>query len=163
MNRDSRLSGVLHVLLHMMAMERPVTSEALAAIMGTNPAVVRRTLAGLRAAGFVSSEKGHGGGWTVACDPAAVTLGDIYRAVGSPAVLAMGHRSDHPECLVEQAVNARLDVAFRAIEAAFMASLESVTLAALAEDFSKRFRVSGRAAAEHAAHAGPRSRKGKRK
>ena len=59
--KDSRLSGVLHVLLHMREMDAPVTSETLAAIMRSNPAAVRRILAGLRRHGFVHSEKGHGG------------------------------------------------------------------------------------------------------
>jgi len=60
MSRDSRLSGVLHILLHMAERQGPVTSEALAKIMQTNPVVIRRTLAGLRERGYVRSEKGHG-------------------------------------------------------------------------------------------------------
>ena len=62
MKRDSKLSGVLHALLHMAEMEGPVTSESLAMAMQTHPVVVRRVMAGLREAGFVSSAKGHGGG-----------------------------------------------------------------------------------------------------
>ena len=50
-----------------------MTSEMLARAMGTNPVVIRRLMAGLRERGFVQSEKGHGGGWTIACDLAAVT------------------------------------------------------------------------------------------
>ena len=61
MKRDSRLSNVLHALLHMAEMEGPATSEAMAQAMQTNPVVVRRLMAGLRYAGFVSSAKGHGG------------------------------------------------------------------------------------------------------
>src|SRR5690349_17442609 len=102
MKRDSRLSGVLHVLLHMLGMDGPATSEQLAQMMGTNPVVVRRTMAGLRGQGFVTSAKGHGGGWVVARDPATITLGDIYRAVGEPTLLALGHRHEMPGCLVEQ-------------------------------------------------------------
>ena len=37
MRRDSRLSGVLHVLLHMAEQDGPVTSEVLARAMATNP------------------------------------------------------------------------------------------------------------------------------
>src|SRR3546814_14210830 len=66
MKRDSRLSGVLHVLLHMAEAGGPLTSASLAKAMQTNPVVVRRILAGLREAGFVRSEKGHGGGWKIA-------------------------------------------------------------------------------------------------
>ena len=48
MKRDSRLSGVLHVLLHMAEQGGPATSESLAKAMGTNPVVIRRIMAGLR-------------------------------------------------------------------------------------------------------------------
>eukprot|EP01034_Spumella_vulgaris_P009550 gene9550-12112_t len=51
MKKDSRLSGVLHCLLHMAEHDAPSTSEALAAAMQTNPVVVRRLMAGLRDAG----------------------------------------------------------------------------------------------------------------
>lgn len=144
MKRDSRLSGVLHVLLHMIGLDRPATSEQLAKAMTTNPVVIRRIMAGLRDGGFVRSGKGHGGGWTIACDPASVTLADIYRAVGAPAILAMGHRTESPGCLVEQAVNHVLADAFREVEATFLARLDDVTLAALAVDFKRRLAKHGR-------------------
>ncbi len=92
MSRDSRLSSVLHVLLHMAAHGRSMTSEELAGCMGANPVVVRRTLAGLREAGLVRSVKGHGGGLSIACDLAAVSLRDVHEALGEPALFAFGHR-----------------------------------------------------------------------
>src|SRR3990170_5462514 len=112
MRRDSRLSGVLHVLLHMAEQRGPVTSEVLAKAMATNPVVIRRIMAGLRDHGYITSEKGHGGGWTLACDLSAVTLRDVYTALGCPSLLALGHRTEAPGCLVEQAVNAALSHAF---------------------------------------------------
>lgn len=143
MKRDSKLSGVLHVLLHMLGMKAPATSEQLAKVMGTNPVVVRRVMAGLRDQGFVTSAKGHGGGWAIACDPVAVTLADIYKAVGEPALVAMSHRTQMPHCLVEQAVNRALDGAFREAEAIFQAHLGAVTLAALSADFNRRLAERG--------------------
>ena len=141
MKRDSRLSSVLHVLLHMAQYGRPLTSEVLAGFLGTNPVVVRRTLAHLREAGYVASSKGHGGGWTLACDLHATTLLDVYRAVGEPAVFAMGHRVEHPQCAVEQAVNEALDDAFRRAEALLVARLGEVTLADLAASFGRRMQA----------------------
>jgi len=61
MKQDSRLSGILHVLLHMAEQDLPVTSEMLSKAMQTNPVVIRRIMAGLREQGYVHSEKGHGG------------------------------------------------------------------------------------------------------
>jgi len=138
MKRDSRLSGVLHVLLHMAESNAPLTSEQLAKAMQTNPVVIRRILGGLREAGFVHSEKGHGGGWTIACDPATISMLDIYDAIGRPRLMAMGNRTEAPGCLVEQAVNAALDTCFREAEALLLGRFGRVTLAALAADFHAR-------------------------
>ena len=76
----------------------------MAKAMDTNPVVIRRVMAGLREQGYVRSEKGHGGGWTLACDLSKVTLRDIYTALGSPSLLAIGNRTETPGCLVEEAV-----------------------------------------------------------
>lgn len=143
MRRDSRLSGVLHVLLHMAERGAPVTSEALAKAMDTNPVVVRRVMAGLRDRGYVRSEKGHGGGWTLARDLSAVTLHDVYVALGRPSLLALGNRSEAPGCLVEQAVNAALGEAFRDAEALLLARLGDLTLAALSADVHDRLVARG--------------------
>jgi DNA-binding IscR family transcriptional regulator len=121
----------------------PATSEMLARAMRTNPVVVRRILAGLREHGYVASEKGHGGGWTLARDLAAVTLRDVYTALGSPSLLALGNRTEAPGCIVEQAVNAALGESFDAAEAFLLARFGEVTLAALSA------RVRGRLASHH--------------
>ena len=144
MKHDSRLSGVLHVLLHMAEANRPVTSETMALAMQTNPVVVRRVMAGLREAGLVRSEKGHGGGWTIGRDLAAITLRDIYDALGEPALFAIGNRTETPGCLVEQAVNAALDDSLAEAEALLLARFGAVTLAALSADFHARMVASGR-------------------
>jgi DNA-binding IscR family transcriptional regulator len=137
------LSGVLHVLLHMAEQSGPVTSEVLAKAIDTNPVVIRRIMAGLRDQGYVRSEKGHGGGWTLACDLSKVTMRDIYTALGSPVLLAMSNRAETPGCLVEQAVNASLNRAFADAEALLLARLGQVTLAALSADLHERISARG--------------------
>ncbi|WP_230024820.1 Rrf2 family transcriptional regulator [Massilia sp. Bi118] len=139
MRRDSKLSSILHLLLHMAHSERPLTSEELAGFLDTNPVLVRRTLAGLRERGYVGSGKGHGGGWVVTADLQQVTLRDIYEAVGSPTVFAMGNRMDNPECLVEKAVNQSLASAFEEAEALLIQRLSNVTLAELSERFNAEY------------------------
>lgn len=129
---------MLHVLLHMAEAEGPVTSEVLAGMMHTNPVVIRRILAGLRKQGLVRSEKGHGGGWRIACDLKTVTLYDIHLALGAPDVLALGHRTEAPGCLVEQAVNAAMSDAFTEAEALLLNRFRTITLAALSRDFHRR-------------------------
>ena len=143
MRRDSRLSGVLHVLLHMAEQPGPQTSETLSRAMGTNPVVVRRIMAGLRERGFVRSEKGHGGGWTITSNLADVTLRDIYDSLDQPEILAMGNRTEAPGCLVEQAVNAALNQAFEDAETLLLARFGEVTLAMLSADVHARLIARG--------------------
>lgn len=138
MRRDSRLSRMLHLLLHLARDDGPFTSEAFAVMLDTNPVVVRRMLAGLRERGYVRSEKGHGGGWTLACDLADLTLLDIHRALGEPSILAVGLADDHAQCVLEQAVNAALGEAMAEAEARLLARFGEVTLADLAQDFELR-------------------------
>jgi Rrf2 family protein len=140
MRRDSRLSRMLHLMLHLARDDGPFTSEAIAVMLNTNPVVVRRMLAGLRDQGYVRSEKGHGGGWTLAVNLADITLLDVHRALGGPTILAVGLADDHAQCLLEQAVNASLGEAMADAEARLLTRLGEVTLADLAEDFEVRRR-----------------------
>lgn len=147
MKQSSQLSDVLHVLLHLAQADTPLTSETLAAAMSTNPVVLRRLMAGLREAGFVTSEKGHGGGWLMAAPLDRVTLRDVHMALGAPALVSLGFREDRPECLVAQVVNESLQSAMRQAEEALLARLEGITLAELARGFDQRLRAHRRAGA----------------
>ncbi len=138
MRGDSRLSRMLHVLIHMDRHEGPVTSELIARMLNTNPVVVRRTMAGLREQGYVTSEKGHGGGWLLARPLDEITLRDVYDALGQPTVFALGVAQDHPDCLVEQAVNEAVSEALREAEARLLARLGEITIGSLAREFERR-------------------------
>ncbi len=138
MRPDSRLSRMLHVLIHLAEADGRATSDEIAAMLGTNPVVVRRTMAGLRDHGYVRSEKGHGGGWSLATPLADISLLDIHAALGSPAPFAFGLANDDPDCLVEKAVNAHLSDAMADAEALLRSRLAAVTLADIAADFQKR-------------------------
>ncbi|OUJ14684.1 Rrf2 family transcriptional regulator [Acetobacter sp. DsW_063] len=144
MKRDSKLSGILHVLLHMAEMESAVTSELMARAMHTNPVVIRRILSGLRDAGFVRSEKGHGGGWKIARPLTEITLRDVYDSLGAPQLFSIGNRTESPECLVEQSVNAALGRALEEAKALLLDRFGAVTLAQLREDFHARMLASGK-------------------
>lgn len=143
MRNDSRLSRMLHVLLHMARHDGPMTSGTIAAMLGTNAVVVRRTMAGLRDAGYVRSAKGHGGGWELACDLADVSLLDVHRAVGGPRIFAIGNEHDHPACAVEQVVNDAVGEALRAAETLLVERFAGVSLAELAAAFDSRCASAG--------------------
>jgi len=153
MRRDSRLSGALHVLIHMAEAGEPITSEAMSKAMNTNPVVARRVMAGLRDAGFVRSAKGHGGGWSLARDLSTLTLRDVYTALGSPEMFAMGNRTEAPGCLVEMAVNAALGTAFQDADALLLERFGAVTVAAISADFHDRLAAHGGKPTKETSHA----------
>ena len=138
MRRDSRLSVALHVLLHLGEMGEAVTSETLGPMLDINPVVLRRTMAGLRDAGIVRSAKGHGGGWSLSRKLESITLGQVYAALGTPALFSIGHRVESPGCLVEQAVNRALGKALDDAEALILAQLRSISLADIAGDVRRK-------------------------
>lgn len=128
MNKDTRLSDVLHVLLHMAQVDEPLTSDVLAKSMGTNPAVFRRTMAGLREAGHVQSGKGHGGGWQLSRPLEQITLLDVYEALNRPTLFAIGNRSERPDCMIQKNVNAALTDTMAQAEALFVERFGEITL-----------------------------------
>ncbi|WIG95606.1 Rrf2 family transcriptional regulator [Myxococcus sp. SDU36] len=138
MRRDSRLSVALHVLLHMEDMGPVVTSEAMGRLLKANPVVVRRTMAGLRDAGILTSVKGHGGGWSLARTLDTVTLEDVYEALETPALFSIGPHDESPGCLVEQAVNDALGKALDQAAALLMQHLRSTFVADLGRGVRRR-------------------------
>ena len=136
---DARLSRMLHLLIHMDRMDGPLTSDAAAIMLGTNPVVIRRTMAGLRDAGYVRAVKGHGGGWSLTAKLDDITMLDVHRALGENRIFALGPADPDPACLVEQAVNSSLESAMREAEALLLERLADVSLADIAADFDRRF------------------------
>ncbi len=132
---------MLHLLIHMARAKGPLTSEAAAVMLNTNPVVVRRTMAGLREAGYVSSVKGHGGGWSLTRELESITMLDVHRALGENRIFALGPANPKPDCLVEQAVNGSLEDALRQAEAVLLRRLSEIKLADIATDFERRMEV----------------------
>lgn len=123
---------MLHVLVHMDKRGGKTTSETIALMLGTNPVVVRRTMAPLKQAGLVTSDGGAKGGWSLARAIQGVTVRDVYEALGSPSALAIDISVDHKTCPVEQAVVSTLSTVFRETEKFMLERMGDVTLGELA-------------------------------
>ncbi|PVB59961.1 Rrf2 family transcriptional regulator [Labrenzia sp. 011] len=117
---------MLHVLLLLARAEEPVTSEQIGRMLNTNPSLVRRTMAGLREAGFVGSARGHGGGWVLEKPLTEIPLADVYAALDSVELLSLGRSEDTPACLLERAAYATTGRALEAARAMFQAERERV-------------------------------------
>jgi Rrf2 family protein len=136
MRQDSRLPRVLHALLHLERMQRPATSDLIARMLGTNSSVVRRIMGGLRKAGILSSVKGHGGGWSLARPLADISLLEIYQALGSPTLFAIGNDDEEPTCLLARAANAATADALATARQHFKLHLQQVSVAELTADWN---------------------------
>lgn len=138
MRRDTRLARLLHILIHMHLRGGRTTSETIALMLHTNPVVVRRTMARLRDHGYVSSEGGHGGGWNLRRKLETITVLDVHRALGAPALLAIEVAKDHPSCPVETAVNSHLEKGLEEAEKLLLQRFGHLSLADIAADVARR-------------------------
>src|SRR3546814_9485127 len=118
--------------------EQSATSETIGRMLGTNAAVVRRTLAGFREQGIVAAERGPGGGWTLARELSQITLLDVYEAAGTTTLFTIGVADRTPDCLVEQSVNTMLESTLKEAAAAILARFASLRLSDIAPDFDQR-------------------------
>lgn len=138
MRSNTQFADMLHVLVHLCGSAAPLTSDQIGEMLRTNGSVVRRTMSGLRKAGFVESEKGHGGGWKLLADPEKTTLEDVYKALGQAPLFALGFRNKFPSCLAEQAVQSSLIAEFELATTLLRMRFQKITLRTLADDFNHR-------------------------
>ena len=130
MNTSSRFAYAVHVLALLSLQEGvPLSSEIIAGSVNTNPALIRRLLSMLAAAGLTTSQLGAGGGALLAREPKDIALIDVYRAVDEGKLIGLHRDTPNPDCMVGRHIQAVLvevvDDAVRALEA----SLASRTLA----------------------------------
>jgi Rrf2 family protein len=134
MKRNHRLSVTLHVLAHLAERSGGLrTSEDLARCVRTNPVVIRRTLAGLRDAGFVRSVAGPGGGWSLARDAGDISVGEVCRALGERLLFTIDLAAPSG-CRVQAAVTGVLDEFLRDAEALLLERLDRVSVASFASE-----------------------------
>ena len=134
MKANSRLSLALHALGHLARdMDRSRTSEEIARHNDTNPVVVRRVLGHLRKAGIVESRKGAGGGWRLVRAPEAVTLADVYAALGESLLNGDADDRAKTRCGIEAELQSRVDAALEDAERRLLERLSASTLAQLAQ------------------------------
>lgn len=142
MQGNSRFAVGVHAMaLALIAQEmrkgRPVTSNAIAAMVGVHPVHVRRVMGALREAGLVESQSGPMGGWELARDPEAITLYDIYLALEPELPFELPARSPDACCRfapnLPQALADAMDTAKRALQQ----HLQSVSLDQILESMEQ--------------------------
>lgn len=138
MRKDSRLSRILHALLHLDVAQNPITSEHMGKMLNTNPVVVRRTMSLLKHKGYVSSTKGHHGGWSLTKPLDDITLYDIHILVRDSSIFTIGLTDEHHGCLVEKAVNQTIGDVLSEAEQLVLNRFKETCLEDLAIEFREK-------------------------
>jgi Rrf2 family protein len=138
MSANSRMTVAIHILSYMAVAERkrpdPVTSDRIAHSVATNPVVIRRMLGDLRRAGLVASRRGAHAGWTLTRSPEAITLLEVYRAVGEGPLFGLHASPPNPHCHVARELKPALGRVYGALEKELARQLARTTLGEMLGD-----------------------------
>ncbi len=138
MTLSSRFPVAVHILVALSyKSDGFVSSEALARSVSTNPVVVRRVIASLRSAGFVTSQSGVTGGARLARPASEITLLDVYHAV-SPGGLFRIHEPNLG-CPIGRGIPNVLGRILPGAETAMKDSLATFTVERVAHEVRRGF------------------------
>lgn len=133
--RNARFSTALHIMtLLTLEGEGWLTSTYLAGSINVDPAVVRKEIIHLRAAGLVESKEGKNGGVKLARPASGIRLSEIFLAIEEPILLAKA-KSPNPACLVGKQINLHLEGLFSGLNEGFLNELRKSSLAAFVAKF----------------------------
>ena len=107
-----------------------MSSEALAENICTNPARVRRVMAGLKKAGMVATREGQDGGYRLCVDPATLSLRQVAEAVNTRFVDCAWHSGDiDRDCAICSGMAGVMDGLYRQLNGQCAAYLSHITVA----------------------------------
>ena len=119
--------------------KKPLTSEEIAASVGTNASYIRKIIRLLKKKGIVESRRGVGG-FTLKPEAEELTLLQIYQAVNeteAPRIFDL-HQNPSDECIVGRHIKPVLTDMFAEIEDTFSRALAEKTLAGCIRLMRKR-------------------------
>ena len=137
-----QISSRFTMAIHMFACidtftEQKMTSDFMAASIGTNPVIVRKLLQQLKAAGLIEVSRGTGG-VTVTKPLNEITFWDIYKAVECTPDEELFHFHENPNqaCPVGRNIHHVLDDKLAKVQEAMERELAAITLADVKRDIA---------------------------
>jgi len=139
MAKSSRFAVAVHVLT-LLAYEEGkwLTSDYIAGSVNTNPVVIRRVLALLSKAGFISTAEGAGGGTVLASSAGSITLADVFRAVELGEFFLLPPNDPNPLCPVGRCVQTILREHLDGFQEVIERAMSQVTVADILADARAR-------------------------
>ncbi len=126
---NTQFAVAVHVLTYLAGVPElhATSSDEMSRSANVNPVHVRRVLAPLRDAGLVASRPGVHGGWELAADASAITLGRVWRILhGVDPVLGL-HRPNL-DCPVGRSVQNSLITLDRVVTDGLVRELDRHTV-----------------------------------
>ena len=138
-----QISSRFTMAIHMFACidtfsDQKMTSDFMAASIGTNPVIVRKLLQQLKAAGLIEVSRGTGG-VTITRPLDKITFLDVYKAVECAPDEELFHFHENPnqKCPVGKNIHKVLDSRLMKVQKAMECELASMTLADVKTDVDK--------------------------
>lgn len=135
-----QISSRFTMAIHMFACidtfrDLKVTSDFMAASIGTNPVIIRKLLQQLKAAGLIEVHRGTGG-VTITKPLAEITFLDIYKAVECTPKEQLFHFHENPneKCPVGRNIHKVLDDRLWQVQKAMEDKLAQMSLADVKKD-----------------------------
>ena len=135
-----QISSRFTMAIHMFACidtftDQKMTSDFMAASIGTNPVIVRKLLQQLKAAGLIEVSRGTGG-VTITRPLDQITFLDIYKAVECAPQEQLFHFHENPNsnCPVGRNIHRVLDARLAEVQKAMEEKLAGMTLADVKRD-----------------------------
>ena len=126
---DTKFSSAIHTLILISESAKPLTSEEIAASVGTNASYIRKLIGLLKKKDIIESRRGVGG-FTLKLKAEELTLLQIYQAVNeteTPCIFDL-HQNPSDECIVGRHIKSVLTDMFTEIEDTFSRTLAEKTL-----------------------------------
>ncbi|WP_024747520.1 Rrf2 family transcriptional regulator [Levilactobacillus namurensis] len=140
MRYSHRLSDAVHILAYVeIYRDGDLSSQAIAASVESNPALVRRLMGALRQAELLATQRGSAQPHLLR-DPATMSLLDIYRAVEPDGDLLHVDDRTNPQCIVGGNIQETLRGAYQQVQRAAENQMAQITLAELISEIQVRER-----------------------
>lgn len=126
---DAEFPLAVHALVYLLHTERITSSEELADNICTNPARVRKVMARLSKAGYVTSMRGRYSGYTVEKSLRKVTLKEVLDALNETCICENWKSGDiHRDCQVSSGMGGVMDGIYGELNDACDRQLQKITV-----------------------------------
>ncbi len=128
MKYSTRVSDAVHIMVFIhLNPRRDLSSSAVAYSIKTNPSYVRQLMAALKKAGLLNGTRGQAAP-SLAREPSAIALLDIYRAVEGNKPLLHLDTHTNPECGVGVNIQLALSGCYAAVQRSAESRMAEITL-----------------------------------